>query len=133
LEASQRLGIGYRTNTAAITAITALQSLSSALSDYVDDEPELRPVKAYLTDPPSLMAELRDTVSSYVAARSSADLAKLASFSLILFRHHDFDGEVGPSAGRPLPASPAAPHAPRPRRPPETPPLLTSTSTNTTW
>jgi hypothetical protein len=98
LEPNERAGVGYGANTAAIGAISALQRLATALQAEGEDTGiELPPLNAYLANPPKLRDDLRHVTAEFLRHHLADDLAKLCTFSLILFRDTDFGGAIAKS------------------------------------
>jgi hypothetical protein len=98
LDPGERIGVGYGGNTATISAISALQRLVTALQAEGEDLGiDLPPLNAYLADPPKLRDDLREVTAEFLRYHLADDLAKLCTFSLILFRDTDFDGSIAKS------------------------------------
>lgn len=95
LAPDQRTGFAYGDNADALNAIAALNDLVQALEAVGEDTGvELPDLNAYLADPPRLRDDLRNAVAVFLRHHVAADLDRLSTFSLILFRDTDLDGAI---------------------------------------
>lgn len=98
LDSTDRIGVGYGGNAASLSAIAALRDLVAALEAEGEDcGVQLPPLREYLADPPLLQADLRRAIADFLEFHIAGDLARLATFSLILFREEDLEGAISTS------------------------------------
>ncbi|WP_229399459.1 hypothetical protein [Micromonospora okii] len=99
LPAQERTGVGYGGGPAASAAISALLRLTRDLEALGEDTGVRVPddLRAYLEKPGRLRADLRAAIADFLVPHLDRDVRRLRSFSLILFRESDLDGEAARS------------------------------------
>ncbi|MEU7921939.1 hypothetical protein [Micromonospora zamorensis] len=92
----ERTGVGYGGGSATSAAISALLHLIRSLKALGEDTGVRVPddLRAYLEKPGQLRADLRAAIAEFLIPHLDSDVKRLRSFSLILFRQSDLNGEM---------------------------------------